>query len=501
MAFYKHFVLFLVRIIMNNIFKTLILLMMISCTQSESNKEKQSSTGNETEEKRNHKEVKLDLEAIQERDTLIAVVNNSSTSYFIYKGQPMGFEYELLDRLADNLDVFLRIIIEKDIGKAVHMLHTGEADIIAHKLTITKKRKEKVAFTDPHYSVKQVLVQQKPENWQYMPRHQVEDYLIRNPVKLMNKPVHVRKSSSYLSRLRHLADEIGGDIKIIEANGEVGTETLIKRVAQGKIKYTIADNDIASVNKSYYPILDIKTEISMPQQIAWAVRKSSPNLLQATNNWLQHIKRKPDFNVIYRKYFVHNRTITHRANSETTSINEENSISSYDEIIKEQAKKLGWDWKLLAALIYEESRFDFNEVSWMGAVGLMQLIPSTAASFGNYNLYDPGQNIAAGTEYIKWLQNFWKSKIPNKEERLRFILASYNAGQGHVMDAMRLAEKYGRNPYIWADNVEYYLLRKSIPKFYTDPVAKMGYCRGEEPVNYVEDILQIYNRYTQLIKV
>ena len=458
---------------------------------SQSNQKIQSSDGSPN--------VQFDLKNVKNRDTLIAVVNNSSTSYFIYKGQPMGFEYELLDRLAKYLDVGLHIEIEKDIGKAMQMLHNGEADIVAHKLTITKDRKELVAFTNPHYSVKQVLVQQKPENWQYMDKHQIEAYLIRNPVELVDKPVYLKKNSSYVSRMQKLADEISGDINIIEEAGEIGTEALIKRVARGEIDYTVADDDIASVNKSYYPILDIKTEISAPQKIAWAVRKSSPDLLKAINNWLYEIKQKPDFNVIYRKYFVNTRTINTRADSENTTINEGNKISQYDALLIAEAEKLGWDWKLLAALVYEESRFDYNEVSWMGAVGLMQVVPTTAASFGNYNLYIPEHNIKAGTAYLKWLQNYWKSKVPDEQERLRFILASYNAGQGHVIDAMNLADKYGRNPYIWEDNVEYYLLQKSKSKYYTDPVVKMGYCRGEEPVNYVEDVLQVYNRYIQLI--
>ena len=475
-------------------------LLMVACAENPS--DRQASSDKNKENRASNNREKLDLEAIQKRDTLRAVVNNSSTSYFIYRGQPMGFEYELLNRLSDHLDVFLKVIIEQDISKALQMLESGKADIVAHKLAPEQFQiRRGLAFTDAQYTIKQVLVQHKPENWRYMPKSQVKNYLLRNPKYLEGEKVNVKKNSPHLNRLQTISDTLNGKINIIEEDGGIDTETLIKRVAEGKIEYTVADNDVAKVNQSYYPILDIKTELSEPREIAWAVRKESSALLQSINEWLQQIKRKPDYNVIYRKYFVNRRNISDRADSEITTINEANSISNYDKIIKEQAKKLGWDWKLLAALIYEESRFDYNEVSWMGAVGLMQLIPSTAASFGNYNLYEPRQNIAAGTEYLKWLQNFWKPRIPNEKERLRFILASYNAGQGHVLDAMRLAEKYGRNPYIWAGNVEYYLLQKSKPKFYTDPVVKMGYCRGEEPVNYVEDILQVYDRYTQLVKV
>ncbi|MFW5761957.1 MAG: transglycosylase SLT domain-containing protein [Cyclobacteriaceae bacterium] len=483
---------------MNNIFIVLSFYLFAACIDNQASK--RESNKSDKAEKNEQQVTDIDLKEIKARDTLIAVLNNNSTSYFIYKGQPMGFQYDLLNLIAEDLEVLLKIIVEKDINKAKEMLLNGEVDILAHKLVITPARKEILAFTNRLYTVNKVLVQQKPENWRYMERDQIEKYLIKEPINLIGDTVYVRKSSAEVSALKKLYDNSRGEIIIIEEDGETDTEALINNVALGKIKYTVADDDIARVNKTYYPILNIQTIISDSHEVGWAVRKTSPELLKAINDWLAQIKRKPDFNVIYRKYFVHNRIINNRANSEITTINDGNSISYYDEIIKKYAKQLDWDWKLLAALIYEESRFDYNEVSWMGAVGLMQLIPSTAESFGNYNLYEPWQNIAAGTKYLKWLQNFWEPKVPNEEERLRFILASYNVGQEHVMDAMRLAEKYGRNPYIWADNVEYYLLLKSKPKYYTDPVVKMGYCRGEEPIEYVEEILQVYDRYSQLIK-
>ena len=442
--------------------------------------------------------VNFTLDQIKKRDTLIALVNNSSTSYFLYRGHPRGFQYDLLKRFADNVGVKLKLKIVNNVGDAIKMLNNGEGDIIASKIIITKDRRKNLSFTDPLYNVKQVLVQRKPEHYYNMEKHQIRSYLIRNTIELVGKKVHVKKNTAYEDRLVNLSEEVGGEINIIKVDDNITTEGLIEQVANNEIDYTVADDDIAKVNATYYPVLDIETEIGLTQQVAWAVRKNNPELLKEINDWLNKIKSEPTFNVIYRKYFKIEKRIDRRAESEYSTINGSN-ISPYDPEIKKAANEINWDWKLLSAQIYEESKFDPNEVSWMGAIGLMQVLPETAASYGSFNLYQPSQNIQAGIEHIKWLIDYWQPHISDSTERVRFVLGSYNVGQGHVMDAVRLAEKYGRNPDKWNDNVEYYLLQKSKPEFYKDPVVERGYCRGEEPVNYVIDILLVYNRYQQLL--
>ncbi len=444
--------------------------------------------------------IDFDLASIKERDTLIAIVDNSTTGYFIYKGQPMGYEYELLTLLAKELDVKLKLVITKNIDEALAMLNEGKGDIVAHNLTITKSRKEQVAFTVPHYQTRQVLVQRKPENWRKMKVHQIEEELIRNPIDLIGKEVYVRKGSSYFTRLQNLSEEIGGDIIAVEDFADVETEALIKKVATGEIDYTVADDDVAMVNKTYYPNIDIKTPISFPQRIAWAVRKNSPDLLGGVNQWITKMQKKTAYYVIYNKYFKSPKASYLRATSTYSSLSGEN-ISPYDEAIKKAADKLNWDWRLLASQIYQESKFNPQAESWAGAVGLMQLLPATAEMYGASDLYNPAQSISAGANYLKWLDKLWSPKIPDEEERIKFILASFNVGQGHVLDARRLAKKYGKDPQKWDDNVEDFILKKSTAEFYLDPVVKSGYCRGEEPVKYVREIMSRYDKYRQLIEV
>ena len=439
--------------------------------------------------------ISLDLDQLNERGRLTAILNNSSTGYFIYRGQPMGYEYELLTRLAEKLNLELDIEITNDIEEAFQMLNRGEGDIIAFNLTVTASRKARVAFTEHHNEVKQVLVQSLPDQWRQIKRHRLDKMLIRNPLDLEGKQVHVQKNSAYSARLTNLAEEIGGEIGIVEEDTD--TETLIKMVADGEIDYTVADEDIALVNATYYSSIDVSTPVSFPQKVAWATRQNAPQLLSAVNDWIREMKQGTDYYVIYNKYFKSPKTMLKRVRSDYSSVAGE-YISPYDELLQRAADTLGWDWRLLAAQVYQESKFDAQAKSWAGAEGLMQLLPATGEMYGATDMMSPTQSLKAATAYLDWLDKIWAKYVPDAEERRKFVLASYNAGQGHVLDARRLARKYGKDPARWED-VAHFLLLKSEPEYYNDPVVKSGYCRGSEPVNYVREILQRYNRYQQLV--
>lgn len=439
-------------------------------------------------------EVVSDLDEIIARGYINALVDNNSISYFIYKGQPMGYEYELLNLFAEHIGVDLKIKVTSGVDRAIDQLNKGEGDIIAFPLTITKERNKYVTFSNPHFNSHQVLVQRKPDNWRQMTLDAINDSVIRNPVNLIGKNVHVLAGSSFETRLKHLSEEIGGDVVIHADTTASESESLIRRVALGEIEYTVADHMIARVNASYYPNLDINTPISVAQQVAWATRKNSPKLLEEMNRWLGAIKKEATFMVIYNRYFKSPRTSLIRMKSEYSSMGG-NMLSPFDSLIRQGADTLGWDWRLLASLIYQESRFLPKNESWAGARGLMQLMPRTANEFGAFDLDDPRQSISAGVGYLKFLDNYWCNKIADPGERLKFILASYNVGLSHVIDARRLAEKYGRDPQVWYGNVEYYLSQKSEPEFYRDPIVTAGYCKCEEPINYVRDVLDRYEEY------
>ncbi len=443
----------------------------------------------------------IDIPQILARKKLIALTDNSSTSYFIYKGEPMGYEYEMLRSFAKHLNVDLQIIVAKNMDNIFEMLQNNEVDIVCANLTVTEERMKKVNFTEPLIYTRQVLVQPKPGGWQKMSQEKMNRELIRTTIDMAGKDIYVRKGSSFHARLQNLQDEIASRINIMEVPGDVTTENLISMVANGKIPYTVADENVAMVNQTYYPQLDIKTAISFPQKIAWAVNRHSPLLLAELNNWIVDRKNSSEYAVIYNKYFKSPKAAGQRNDSEFSSLGG-NKISPYDDMIMAYSREIGWDWRLLASMIYQESKFDPNAQSWAGACGLMQMIPSTAMAYGLDTCGGtPIESIDAGTRHIIKLDQYWEKIIPDKNERIKFVLASYNVGLGHIIDARNLCIKYGKNGNLWNSHVDKYILLKSYPKYYNDPVVRCGYCRGQEPFKYVKEIITRYEHYKNAIKM
>jgi len=442
-----------------------------------------------------NKEKICDLKQIKERGKLVVATQYNSTDYFIYRGQPMGYQIEMLQLLSDYLDVPIEVKVDNDLTSCLDGLNNGTYDLVAIGLTITNKRKDTIVFTHPINTTKQVLVQHKPKNWEKMRKSQIIDSIITSPVDLGEKTIYVEKGSSFINRLQNLQEEIGETFTIIESE-EKTVEELITDVANRKIDYTISDYNIALVNKTYYNNLDINVPISLDQNLAWAIRPKADSLIHEVNKWIDEFKKTKKHKKLYTKYYRNSRS-TNR-NMQGFLASTDGQISDYDDVIKTYAKELKWDWRLLSSLIYQESRFNNNVHSWAGAYGLMQLMPATAERFGIDSLASPNANIHAGVKFLIWLDNQFEESIPDEAERQKFVLASYNVGLGHVQDAQRLAEKNGKNKTNWED-VSFYLLNKSKPKYYQDPVVKYGYCRGSEAYDYVNEIIARYNHYQNLV--
>lgn len=441
--------------------------------------------------------VQIDLDEIKKKGKLRVITGFNPLSYFIYKGNPMGYDYELLKMFANELDVELELYVAHDFDSVFHYLNRGMGDVIAFGLTVTKDGRRRAAFTHPYMEVHQVLVQRKPDTWHKLNYDQVLDSLITEPFQLAGKEVHVRGSSPHMDRMFELIEETGSEIDLVPVKGDVSSDELIRMVAEKQINYTIADENVALLAGTYFPNIDARTAVSEPQGLVWAVRKNSPNLLAALNDWLDATRKSEEYNIIYKKYFTSKKQIARWGRSDYFSRGDTVRLSEYDELIRRYALRIGWDWRLLASLICEESHFNPQSCSWAGAEGLMQLMPATGYQFGAAELSDPEQNLYAGTAYLRWLEKFW-SDIPDSE-RTYFVLASYNVGESHVRDAVNLAAKYGADPQKWTGNVEEYLRLKSRPKYYNDTVVKYGYCRGEVTVNYVKEVLQRYRHYQQHI--
>jgi membrane-bound lytic murein transglycosylase F len=307
----------------------------------------------------------------------------------------------------------------------------------------------------------------------------------------------VAEESGAHRQLIELSDSIEGAIEIVEVDADVMTETLIRQVAAGAVEFTVSRENVALLKQEAYANIEIRPVVGPPVGLVWGVRRGAPELLRVLNEWIAEERDGETFNAIYRKYYVDRRGYREREISEYLTA-QTGRLSQWDELILREATAIGWDWRLLASLMYQESLFNPRARSWAGAMGLLQLMPATAREVGVRDPWDPEDNVAGGARYLQWLEGQWENDVPDPDQRLRFVLASYNVGRGHVMDAQRLAVKHGDDPLNW-EQVSHWLLMKSKREFFTDPVVRFGYARGLEPVTYVRKILDRYAHYQQFV--
>ncbi|TSJ47864.1 transporter substrate-binding domain-containing protein [Fluviicola chungangensis] len=434
----------------------------------------------------------FDLPGIYKRGSLVILAENSSTSFFIYKGKKMGFEYEILKEFAEELGVKLEVKIVNNLDEINAMLNRGEGDIIACNYTVTRERRSEINFSTPFLQTNQVLIQRKltPET-----KDQKVTF-ITDPIQLGNKKVVVWEHSSYYTRLIHLQDEIGDTIMIRPTQAQEGVEELIEQVSNGVIDYTVAERNVAEINERFYDNLDVSMPISFKQNIAFGLNKKSPILQKRLNIWLSKFMNKEAFSYIKRKYFEQiNSSLGVASNFKSRR----GSISPFDAILKVEGAKYNIDWRLVAALIYHESKFNPNARAFGGAYGLMQFMPGTGPKFGVYPTSPPEVQIQGGYKYLSRITKLWTA-IKDDNERNKFILASYNAGAGHILDAQRLAEKKGLNPHVWENNVEAMVMNLGKHAYYTDEVVKSGAFRGNICIRYVRGITARYETYKTLVK-
>ena len=431
-------------------------------------------------------------------DTLRVGTLYYPTSFFIYRGDTLGYDYERAKDLAQYLNIEPKFYIASNLNSLVQLLNNGTIDLIAYEVPITAEYRERVLCCGQENVTKQVLVQQKG------------DSAITNVTQLAGKDIFVEKGSKYESRLINLNDEIGGGINIHAiGNDTLVTEDLIDMVSDGKIALTIVDSDIAKMNKTYYDNIDISLEVSFPQRSSWAVAKNNSWLADTINSWSKTEHSISMSKELLKRYFELSKTgipdtVAHPESTpeSPTIIIPKGAISPFDDMFRKASRSIGWDWRLLAAIGCTESGFNTQAVSWVGARGLMQVMPSTAQALGYSvdDMFDPNKNISAAVKSIAELDKFFRRYISNPQERIRFILASYNAGAGHVVDAIELAKKYDKNPNLWYDNVEEAILWKSNEKFYNDSVCRYGYFKGRQTVNFVKTVEGHYNDFKSRTK-
>ncbi len=413
------------------------------------------------------------LDRILRTGKITVLTRNNANCYYLYRGQPMGFEYDLAKAFADHLGVQLEIKVAERWEGMIPDIQTGEADMIAADLTITAKRLRQVTFSDGYLNTRQQIITN---------RHHLG---IRSPADLAGQTVHVRRGTSYQERLEEL-QQAGIDVAI-RLHVDMPTEELIRQVAAGAIGVTLADEHIAQLNRRYYPGARIVSPVSENQAIGWAVHKQAGKLRRRINRFFKTIKANGEYTKIYDRYFS-NLDMFDYVDVRAYHRRLRTRLPSYRAIIEAAAELNNFDWRMVAAQIYQESHFDPAARSHAGAFGLMQLTIQTARSLGVTDILDPRQNIQAGVLYLKMLYDFF-SAAPDSD-RLSIALAAYNVGQGHLRDARDLARQFNLDPNRWAS------LEKTLPllhyrKYYAK--SRYGYCRGTEPIKYIRQIFFYYD--------
>lgn len=428
-----------------------------------------------------------DLPEIKKRQTLRLLTRNNAVNYFLWRGQLMGFEYELVSRFAEQLGLRLEIIVAPDHQSLLPMLLEGKGDLVAAFLTPTDKRRDLgVSFSSPYHYASELLVARADE----------DEFDLFSPEDLSGRSIYQRESSAYWETLRYWQKQ-GFDFELKAAPEDMETEEIIARVASGEYDLTLANSHILNVERTWRNDVKPMFQLRPPNPQGWAVRSSNPELLAAVNEFLEKEYRGLHFNLLYKKYFKDPKKIL-SYQEERIDIGNTETLSPYDALVQNYARQYDLDWRLLVSQMYEESRFNPKAESWAGARGLMQLMPYAAKQMGVENmdlLYEPELSISTAIQYLQWLHGRFEDELSVKD-RLWFTLAAYNAGVGHVRDARHLASRLGLNPNRWFGNVEQAMLLLSKPQYARQ--ARHGYVRGREPVNYVSQIRERYHAYVRL---
>jgi membrane-bound lytic murein transglycosylase F len=413
------------------------------------------------------------LEEIQKAGAITVITRNNAHCYYTYRDESMGFEYDLAKAFADFLGVELKIKVADSWNNILPLLDRKMGHFVAASMTITPTRLRMVDFSKGYLPVQQLIISHKTNKALKYIEH------------LAGTTVHVRAGTSYEERLRALKK--GGLALTIKLHDNVPTEDLIDDVDQGKIEITIADSNVALLNRRYYPDIRIAFPIEKPQFLGWAVKKGERALLDKINEFFGTIQQDGTFQDIYNRYYAYIEKFEHL---ELKKFQEriKTRLPRYEETIREAASQHGFDWRLIAALIYQESQFRPWAKSFSGVRGLMQLTLPTARDMGVKNRLDPYESIMGGTKYLKKLYDVY-NKAPDPDRTL-IALAAYNVGKGHVKDARKIAVDMRLDPNKWSS------LEKTLPllrqrKYYKK--SQYGYCRGVEPVFQVRRVFTYYD--------
>ena len=419
------------------------------------------------------------------RKVITFVTLNSPNTYYVDGNREFaGLEYDLAKLFVNELgnDTQLKLIVANNINQVITTITKHKADIAAADVTITKSREGIIDFSTPYQDVQQLVVYNidKIKEEQKKPPKKLSD--------LVGLNITLPASSSFVERITKLqkATEPG---LMWEERLHVGSEQLLQELARGEIDYTIADSHLISIMQNYYPTLGVAFAIGEPEKIAWAMPKgSNPELQKKVNAFFTKIKKNGTLRNLIDRYHGNVKRLK-PVDIKTFIIRSTTLLPKYKRLFQQAQEITGLDWRLIAAISYQESHWDTYNTSPTNVRGLMMLTEDTADLMKVTDRLDPKQSIPAGAKYINLLKETIPERVP-EPDRTYMALAAYNIGYAHVEDARVLAQRLKLDPNRWAD-VKKTLSLLNDPNYYTN--AKYGYCGCGQPVIFVESIRSYYN--------
>lgn len=415
------------------------------------------------------------LEQVIHRGELRVLTRQGPTTYYDGNHGPAGLEYELVKRFAEHLGVEVKFIVPDSFGDTFDMLNNGDAQFAAAGLTITEDRQDTLRFTPAYQQITQQLIynsayKNRPKN-----------------LNGLGGIFEVIAKSSHSERLQKLKTQ-GTDIDWIE-NPETDTAELLTHVADGLLDYTVVDSNEFAYYRRYYPELQVAMDISDPESLAWAFSKNGDDsIYNEAVAFFKQLNSTGDMDKLLAHNYQHVDNYDYRG-SHTFLAQIRQRLPQYRGQFEDTAKEYGIDWRLLAAVAYQESHWKPDAISPTGVRGMMMLTKATADSLGVDTRTDAEASIAGGARYLRALTDRIPDRVP-EPDRTWFALAAYNVGYGHVEDARILTQKHGGDPDKWLD-VKNNLPLLSKRKWYKK--TRFGYARGYEPVRYVDNIRSYYD--------
>lgn len=426
----------------------------------------------------------LTVADLRRRGFVTFVMPHSPASYFLHGGEQMGFEYELAEEFGRTLGVRVDITTAPPGSDTISLFHDGKGDILAGVPTTDGMTLSTMTTSQSYFTTTAQMITRS------------DKFAPDTFDRLAGQPGAFQVGSAYAYRLQVATQTFLLPLLAPVATGAEGTRETLEAVISGRTAATILMDPLVRVAQAWYPG-QLRTAWTLPQPIrlVWAVRPGQTELLRAINTYLERMNRSGVKKVLIEKYFHPSPSGRMITDTPRGSLSVKKRVSRYDRIIARYAEEAGFDWRFVAALIFEESRFDHSRVSSAGASGLMQLMPFTAELVRVKNTQDPQANIEAGVKYLSFLARQFEDGRPS--DRLALVLASYVMGLGHVQDAQRIARLSGYDPDCWAESMERVLPLLEDPKYHSKTL--FGYGQGREAVRYANAILRRYEIYTRYI--